>query len=468
MIGQLLNKLYILNRTLLTHNDNTFEDADNDELFANDVLLTTLEDTEPIFDFNLRRDIDLLHRRYAHVDVSTLLRMVRENAVDGLRIPAHVADPNRFHCESCRLAKATQLNRDPSLGLRRQFERVNKDLYFNVVWSDVLGPITPVALGNYKFGVTFTESNSRYRYFYPLKHKSDVLDAFKSLIAEVSSQGFTVRLLRSDNGGEYTSDAFKSFCRDKNIEHRTTPPNTPKANSVSERFNRVLTERARAVILGSKLPNFLWAYVMSAVTYIYNRTISPTHKSKSPYEVIFGARPNVAHLRAYGCIAYMYNFAASSKLDPRAIKGALVGYDNHSSAYLIYVPESNSVRRSGHVAFHEHQLLFTNESKTRADHNHILKSLREKTSVPKSSSSNTPLLSKKTAACIATAKRFASPPRDSTTTDQQSITSTTGLPNLSNVPLTTSPRPVSPLIVSSTAPTITSTSRTKRARHIHL
>ncbi len=60
----------------------------------------------------------------------------------------------------------------------------------------------------------------------------------------------------------------------------------------------------------------------------------------------------------------VYNFAASSKLDPRAIKGALVGYDNHSSAYLIYIPESNLVRKSGHVAFHEHQLLFNYESKS--------------------------------------------------------------------------------------------------------
>ena len=84
--------------------------------------------------------------------------------------------------------------------------------------------------------------------------------------------------------------------------------------------------------------------------------------------------------------------------------------------------------------------------------------------MPKSSPSNTPLFSKKDAARIATAKRFASPPRDPTTVDQQSITSTMGLPNLSNVPLTISPQPVSPLIVSPASPTVTSTSRTKRAR----
>ena len=62
------------------------------------------------------------------------------------------------------------------------------------------------------------------------------------------------------------------------------------------------------------------------------------HNSKTPFELLFGAKPNVKHLRAFGCVSYMYNFAAKSKLDSRAIKGALVGYDLQSSAYLIYVP----------------------------------------------------------------------------------------------------------------------------------
>ena len=181
-------------------------------------------------------------------------------------------------------------------------------------------------------------------------------------------------MLRSDNGGEYTSDAFKHFCITKCIVQRFTPPNTPKANSVSERFNRVLSNRARAVIIGSKLPLFLWCYVMAAITYLYNRTISPRHSDKSPYELIFGAKPNVSHLRAYGC--YMYNFAASSKLQSRALKGALIGYDTTSSAYLIYVPETKSIRRSGHVAFNEYQLLFTDETKAAADKLHLALTIR--------------------------------------------------------------------------------------------
>ncbi len=77
-----------------------------------------------------------------------LVRMVRLNTADGLLAALHVLKKNKFHCDSCSLAKEVQCDRDPSLGLKSYFERVNKDLYFTVVWSDVLGPVEPVALGH--------------------------------------------------------------------------------------------------------------------------------------------------------------------------------------------------------------------------------------------------------------------------------------------------------------------------------
>ncbi len=93
---------------------------------------------------------------------------------------------------------------------------------------------------------------------------------FQQLVAEVSALGFSVRHLRSDNGGEYTSKVFKAFCTLHSITQQFTPPNTPRSNSISERFNRVLIERARPALDSAHLPKFLWAAAMSAVTYLYN------------------------------------------------------------------------------------------------------------------------------------------------------------------------------------------------------
>ena len=303
VIGRLTNRLY-------TYHPSSTQSTDEDEIhgvfdFANDLF--TAESSPPMH-LDLQRDFDLIHRRFGHVDVAILRRMVSRNSVDGMTVSAHAADPNRFHCADCAITKAQKLSRIPSLGQRRNLGAVNKSLFFNVVWSDVLGPITPTALGGYVCGVTFTEQNSKFRWFYPLREKSDVISAFSRLVADVSSWGFTVRLLRSDNGGEYTSKEFADFCISHNIEHRHSPPYTPAANSVSERFNRILGERARAMLRGSSLPRFLWAEAMSTATYIYNRTISPMSDIHTPYELLFGVRPDVSNLRAYGCVCYVYNF----------------------------------------------------------------------------------------------------------------------------------------------------------------
>ena len=85
---------------------------------------------------------------------------------------------------------------------------------------------------------------------------------------------------------------------------------------------------------------------MKTATYISNRVISPTHRCKIPYKLIYGAKPDVSHLRAFGCIAYFYNFDVDKrKLDNKAHKSVLVDYDLQSALYLVYYLESRTVMR---------------------------------------------------------------------------------------------------------------------------
>ncbi len=90
---------------------------------------------------------------------------------------------------------------------------------------------------------------------------------------------------------------------------------------------------------------------MATVTYMSNRTISPTSsENKTPYELIYGDKPGVSNLRAYGCVVYSNNFDVNRrKLDDKAIKGILVRYDLKSSAYLLYITDTGKIKRSVHV-----------------------------------------------------------------------------------------------------------------------
>ncbi|GJW18915.1 retrotransposon protein, putative, ty1-copia subclass [Tanacetum coccineum] len=60
---------------------------------------------------------------------------------------------------------------------------------------------------------------------------------------EVEKQlGKTIKAIRSDCGGEYSSQEFKDYLKANRIVQRLTPPYTPQHNGVSERRNRTLLD----------------------------------------------------------------------------------------------------------------------------------------------------------------------------------------------------------------------------------
>jgi transposase InsO family protein len=76
-----------------------------------------------------------------------------------------------------------------------------------------------------------------------LKSKDEVLgkfNEFKALVENLSKR--KIKTLRSDNGGDYTSNEFGRFCRDVGIKRELTTPYNPQKNGVAERKNRMIIE----------------------------------------------------------------------------------------------------------------------------------------------------------------------------------------------------------------------------------
>jgi transposase InsO family protein len=68
-----------------------------------------------------------------------------------------------------------------------------------------------------------------------LKSKDEVLSKFKKLKALIENIfERKIKILRSDNGGEYTSKEFVNFCKYVGIKRELTTPYNPQQNSVAE------------------------------------------------------------------------------------------------------------------------------------------------------------------------------------------------------------------------------------------
>ena len=54
-----------------------------------------------------------------------------------------------------------------------------------IIHTDVCGPMSVDARGEYRYFLTFTDDLSRYGYIYLMKHKSEIVEKFKEFQSEV-------------------------------------------------------------------------------------------------------------------------------------------------------------------------------------------------------------------------------------------------------------------------------------------
>jgi transposase InsO family protein len=176
-----------------------------------------------------------------------------------------------------------------------------------------------------------------------------------------------VRMVRSDN--ELFTSKISRWLHKKGIECEPSAPRTPSQNGLAERSGGVIMTRSRAMRIGANLPHDMWKEIVNAAVYLHNRTPRERLGWKTPYEVFYThtakltglneiRKPQLAHLRAYGCRAYAMTEDAQlkrrrlRKLDPRAYIGYLVGYGS-TNIYRVWIPHRGKVISTRDVIFDE-------------------------------------------------------------------------------------------------------------------
>ncbi|KAL4368367.1 hypothetical protein GQ457_05G028310 [Hibiscus cannabinus] len=136
------------------------------------------------------------------------------------------------------------------------------------------------------------------------KQKSEAFGAFKNFKALVEKEsGFEIKSLRSDRGGEFTSNEFNDFCKANGIRHPLTVPRAPQQNGVAERKNRTILNMARSMFKAKNMPKEFWAEVVSCAVYFSNRSPTKNVDNVTPQEAWSGRKPSVRHIRVFGTAA---------------------------------------------------------------------------------------------------------------------------------------------------------------------
>ena len=290
--------------------------------------------------------VELWHRRLGHLNVKSMKSL--QHIVKGLNLSSCKEEWSSMVCKGCIEGKSSR-QPFPKDGATRATKPLE------LVHSDVCGPMKTTSIGGARYFVTFIDDFSRKMWVYMLRCKSEVFGHFETWKALVEAQSdCKVKVLRSDNGGEYVSKAFEEYLKAHGIEHHTSAPYTPQQNGVAERANRTIVEMARAMIYGQGLKLELWGEAVSTAVYTRNRCPTQALASKTPQEAWSGIRPHVSHMRTFGCIAYaLVPSAKRTKLDAKGIKCLFLGYCEGTKAYRLMCVESKKIIKCRDVTFLE-------------------------------------------------------------------------------------------------------------------
>ena len=347
----------IVNRTELISNDATREQKEKFSLRRDKALAMIVLSVEPKWLYILGSDptdptevwhklADQFQRKSWANKLSLRRKLYSLKLNEGQSVQSHIKAITEIFDELSIIGDPLD---DEKKGGERSTELLGK------VHSDVCGKIEVKSLSGAEYFVTFIDDKSRYVWTYVLKNKSDVFKKFHEWKAMVEkSSGMKLKTFRTDNGGEYTSNEFEEYLRQDGTQHETTVPKTPQQNGVAERMNRTLIDSVRAMLSDSKLPKRFWAEALSTATYLHNRSPTNAVKGMTPYEAWTGVKPNVSHLRVFGCDAYPHiPKDERSKMDPKAKKSIFLGYGDGVKGYRLYNKEQQRIFYSRDVVFNE-------------------------------------------------------------------------------------------------------------------
>ncbi|KAL0544404.1 hypothetical protein IC582_019519 [Cucumis melo] len=263
------------------------------------------------------------HDRLSHPG-SIMMRIIIENSYGHPLKNQKILQSNELSCIACSQGK---------LIIRPSPTKVGVELptFLERIHGDICGPINPPS-GPFRYFMVLIDASSRWSHVCLLLSQNLAFARLLAQIIKLRAQfpDYTIKNIRLDNAGEFTSQAFNNYCMSTgtNIEHLVAHVHTQ--NGLAESFIKHLQLIVRPLLMRVKLPLSIWGHaILHAASLI---RIRPTSYHKySPTQLAYGQEPNISHLRIFGCAVYVPIFPPQrTKMGPQRRLGIYVGFESPS------------------------------------------------------------------------------------------------------------------------------------------
>jgi hypothetical protein len=102
-----------------------------------------------------------------------------------------------------------------------------------------------------------------------------------------------------------------------------------------------------------RTPRSFWVDAINTACYISNRIFLRLILHLTPFELHFGCKPSVSHLRPFGCKCFILKCGNPDKFESHSSDGILLNYTPHGRYYRVFNLETNTIVESCDVTFNE-------------------------------------------------------------------------------------------------------------------
>ncbi|KAA0042921.1 Retrovirus-related Pol polyprotein from transposon TNT 1-94 [Cucumis melo var. makuwa] len=276
-----------------------------------------------------------LHLRLGHVSPEKLCHLISIN---------HLNSTNKFvpfNCLNCKLAKQPAWSFSTSISI--------SDKPFDLIHSNIWGPIPTSTVHGYRYYVLFIDDFSRFTWIYFLKHRSELSRTYIEFANMIRTQfSYLIKTLCTDYALEYKDYTLLSFL---------SCPHTSQQNRRAECKHRHILDSVRALILSASCPEKFWGEAALTFVYTINRLPSSVLQNISPFEKLYGTLPNYSNLKTFGCAFFiLLHPHEHTKLEPHARLYCFLGYGTEHKGFRCWDPLFNRLRISRYVTFWEHTM----------------------------------------------------------------------------------------------------------------
>ncbi|CAI7885082.1 unnamed protein product [Closterium sp. NIES-53] len=296
---------------------------------------------------NGEADWETWHERLCHINIPMLQKLVKDGSLKGLEVKGVAKEIGS--CPTCLETKFTMFPFSSGT--------VTAKAPLALVHMDVVGPTRAPSLSGSRYFLTIVDDHTRAVWVYPLKTKGEVAAAVLTEWMQRAQResGHKVKVICTENGGEFIGADFEAVLKKKGIQHQLTVPYNPQQNGVAERFNRTLQEGARTLLGRAGLPDKFWVTALRQVALVKNRVLATVgDKQWVPYTKWYGSAPAVNMLRAYGCmVVFHVPKEKRGKLEASGKWGVHLGLAKDHKGWLIWDLTSQQLTMSRDVKFLE-------------------------------------------------------------------------------------------------------------------